>query len=83
MADDNPTTQDVHCANCGQVIVPADRMKSLVQWQGGAHDDLLVPHVHPLVIVNADLICPNCGHMVYFRLNEQKLNRLIRNISHV
>lgn len=71
---------DVHCKNCNQVIVPANRMMSLFNWQSGAYDGLMVPHVHPLIILNADLICPNCGRMVYFRINEQKLDLLLRKI---
>lgn len=76
---------DVHCPHCNQIIVPADRMKSLLNWHNNQHDaiSLMVPHVAgTVVLTNADFICTNCGRMVYFRLNEQKLARILRSIKH-
>jgi predicted RNA-binding Zn-ribbon protein involved in translation (DUF1610 family) len=67
---------DVHCGNCLQVIVPCDKMRTLA-------DGLVVPHVDNIVLFNADFICPTCGSMVYFRLNEQRLKRLFSSIPRV
>lgn len=72
---------DIHCKNCKQVIVPADKMRDLAGWKDGSFDGLLVPFVTPMVIISADFLCPNCGRMVYFRLNEQKLDRLLKRIK--
>ena len=79
-----PKPIDVHCKHCQQVIVPADRMFLLWNYKRDQRhaDDLLVPHVQTLVILNADFICPNCGGMVYFRTSEQVLSRILRSISH-
>lgn len=78
-----PEPIDIHCPHCHQVIVPPICMQPLSNYQQGQHnaDILSVACVtNTVVLVNADLICPNCGRLVYFRLNEQRLNLVLRNI---
>lgn len=73
---------DIHCTKCNQVIVPSERMKSLVNWQQQHRSvELMVVHFQSMVIMNADFICPTCGAIVYFRLSEQKLNLLLSQIN--
>ena len=78
-----PEPLDVHCPNCKQVIVPADRMMLLlnVRPQERKAETLSVPHVQTMIIINADFICPNCRRTVYFRLNEQRLSQLLERVS--
>ena len=81
-----PSDIDVNCPHCHQVIVPHDHMMPLSHYQQGQRnaDKLSVARVtNTVVLLNADLICPNCGHMVYFRISEQKLNIILGNIKHV
>lgn len=77
---------EISCPHCHQVIVSQDRMMPLSHYQQGQRnaDKLSVARVtSTVVLINADLICPNCGRIVYFRLSEQKLNILLGNIKHV
>jgi hypothetical protein len=77
-----PERFDVHCNHCGQVIFPADRMKSMAEWSKESRaDELLVVDVGTAVIVNVDLVCKNCGSSVYFRLNEQRLKLLLGKVG--
>ena len=78
-----PSPIDVHCPHCNQIIVEANYMRRLSNWQKVPRErDVFVIHRGVMVIANADFICPNCGRGVYFRVNEQKLNRLLENMSH-
>jgi len=80
---DNPI--DIHCPSCQQVIIPAERMILLWNFKKDERhaDDLVIPKVGNIVLLNADFVCPTCGRIIYFRLSEQKLNRIIRSIKHV
>lgn len=80
-----PDPIDIHCPGCQQVIVPHDRMVPLSNYQQGQRNAgiLSVARVtNTVVLLNADLICPNCGHVVYFRLSEQKLNLILASVRH-
>lgn len=78
-----PAVINIHCPNCNQVIVEQQFMRPLSNWQNTPRaGDLMVIHKGPLVILNADFLCPTCGRGVFFRLNEQKLNLLIMRNSH-
>lgn len=80
-----PDPIDIHCPHCNQVLVPHDHMMPLSHYQQGQRNAnlLSVARVtNTVVLLNADLICSNCGKIVYFRMSEQKLNLLIANIKH-
>ena len=80
-----PEPIDIHCLHCNQVIVPHDRMKSLLNWNNQQRHaaQLMVTHIAgTVVLVEAKMICTNCGRMVYFSLSEQKLNILLESVRH-
>lgn len=80
------TPIDISCPRCHQCIVPHDHMVPLSGYQQGERNATLLSVAKvtgTVVLLNADLICPNCGSVVYFRMSEQKLNLILRNIKHV
>jgi len=72
---------DVHCTHCQQVIIPANQVRPLSQFENGrktpSANELYVICIQSAVLLNADFICPNCSRMIYWRLNEQKLNMVL------
>ena len=84
MPEPAPKTLDVHCPHCKQVIVPADKMRLLWNFNQEIRnaDDMLVPDMGPAVILSAKFMCKNCGKFVWFDLGEQKLDRVLRSIVH-
>lgn len=79
MPESNPTPRDLHCTECKRVLVPAAQMLPLAQFQKdlAVADQVYVAKVNGLPLLNADFICPDCGKVTYFRMNEQKLNLLL------
>jgi transposase-like protein len=76
MMPSNPII-DVYCPYCQQMIVPADRMVDLSRWIKDETKEIYAVDTGPAILLNAKFLCKNCGRMVWFDLNEQRLKKLL------
>ena len=78
-----PEVPEVMCPSCKQVFFSASQMTTLEKYltDQPKGDMMYGVNLAAGVILDMRILCKHCGRTVYWKLDEQRLNLLLRHIK--